>query len=242
MNQVKNFLPSRNGLPFINTWPDAPDITVNTPFGEIEIGHASGGLCGGMAFTVRDLFEHGFVPIASRQNPAPNTPAFQYIASRLIQSFDLPWGVLKFYEWMAADDSGKLAEWTINQELPLIQKSIDAGQLCPIGLVRAQSRRPQDLGENHQVVVWGYDQNDTTTTLALYDPNWPGRDNVTVSWNHTLPFSQIRLAYSTGEATFGLFPMHYAPRDPSPLTEIATVSNDPSTRAALEQGGTAGAD
>src|SRR4051812_38791729 len=68
MPLVPNFMPSINGLPFSNSWPPQPDIVVDVPpFGQVAIGDASNGLCGGMVFTVRDVFESGQPPLTDPQ-------------------------------------------------------------------------------------------------------------------------------------------------------------------------------
>src|SRR5579884_1589202 len=63
ITRVTGFLPSSRGLHFENDFAQAPVITVNFPLlGPRGFGDASGGLCGGMAFTARDLFEAGLPP------------------------------------------------------------------------------------------------------------------------------------------------------------------------------------
>ena len=53
MPDVPGFTPSVNGLRFTNSWPSEPDIVVQVPpLGNVPIGDASNGLCGGMVFTV----------------------------------------------------------------------------------------------------------------------------------------------------------------------------------------------
>src|SRR5262245_3626003 len=100
MPLVPNFLPRSNALPFRNSWPSQPDIVVDVPpFGRVAIGDASNGLCGGMVFTVRDVFEAGQPPLTGPQ-PYQGQPLFDYIVRRLFDSFNLPGGVLKYMEWM----------------------------------------------------------------------------------------------------------------------------------------------
>ena len=58
--RVPGFLPSTLGLHFPNSFPHEPDESVTLPDGNtLGIGDAANGLCGGMAFTVRDFFEAG---------------------------------------------------------------------------------------------------------------------------------------------------------------------------------------
>ena len=54
MTTTGQFRPSTHGLHFINFWPvGTPDYTVNVPIvGQVTIGDANNGLCGGMVLTV----------------------------------------------------------------------------------------------------------------------------------------------------------------------------------------------
>ena len=180
MPSVPNFLPSTNGLRFVNSWPKEPTIKVSVPgVGTVGIGDASGGLCGGMAFTVRDVFQSGLPPLEDAR-PPEGSPLFEYIVQRLMDSFNLPDGVLKYYQWMNTDD-GDTELWmvqhrgvawrTINDEFPKIKGDIDRGHPSPLGLVTVKSANPKDLGRNHQVHAYGYDYTGDELTVHLYDPN-----------------------------------------------------------------------
>lgn len=141
---VTTFKPSVNGLHFTNTWPPEPDIIVNVPpLGNVPIGDAYNGLCGGMVFTALDVFMAGLPPIPDTTNPPQGSPLFNYIVSRLIASFNLPGGVLKYYDWMNTPDHDTgisfairrgVAWHTIVEELPKINVNIQDsnGNLLPV--------------------------------------------------------------------------------------------------------------
>src|SRR6266849_1806667 len=96
--RVPGFLPSQNGLPFANRFPNTPAIRVGIPrYAVLGIGNAADGLCGGMAFTTRDLFERDSAPPPD-PTPASGTPRFDYLVARQVDSFD--WGrvPLRFYD------------------------------------------------------------------------------------------------------------------------------------------------
>lgn len=57
----------------------------------VPIGDASNGLCGGMAFAVRDYFEAGKPPPDDAEPPSEGG-LFDHIVDRLFDSFDLPLG------------------------------------------------------------------------------------------------------------------------------------------------------
>jgi hypothetical protein len=220
MGAIANFTPA-NGLHYPNHWPSVPDKRLPTPFGDLPIGNAANGLCGGMAFAVRDLFEADRQPPPAATNPLLGSAAFDFIVDRLFDSFHLPLGVVKFYEWMATPSRDAwwgmrgIAHRTLHDSLPLLRSSVDNGHPCPIGLVCVASENPADLGKNHQVLSYGYDDDGPATTIHLYDPNHPDQE---VSLITTAAGDGATFRYSTGDHDVrGWFPMHYAPQDPSPL-------------------------
>ena len=234
MGDVAGFLPSRNGLHYPNHWPDEPDITIPMPqpFPPITIGDAANGLCGGMVFGVLDLFNAGQLPPATTQNPADPSPAFNDIVQRLLDSFKIPGGVIQYYTWMQLpthDDQVNLfgntitlitgtSDLTINQSMPAIRSTIDAMHPCPLGLVTVHAADPTQLGMNHQVLAWGYEDSGAMTIVKVYDPNLPDDDNVTITFDHTDPAHTTTFNYSGNNTVLGFFPITwYAPKDPSPL-------------------------
>src|SRR5829696_4391370 len=69
----------------------------------------------------------------------------------------------------------------IRLEWPAIRGDLDRGTLCPLGLVKAKSRDPRDLGANHQVLAGCDDLAAARLPLLLYDPHHPPDDEVTLS-------------------------------------------------------------
>ena len=78
-------------------------------FGKVRVGDASNGLCGGMVFTVLDVFTAGLPPLQDGR-PSAHTPLYSYIVARLVDSFDVPNGVLKYFDWMLEPD-GDIDLW-----------------------------------------------------------------------------------------------------------------------------------
>src|SRR2546421_9884378 len=104
-NAVPNFVASRDALGFVNDWPAQPDVVINLPVaGKVKIGDASNGLCGGMVYTVRDFYEVK-IPMPAGSQPAAGTPLYGYIVRRLFDSFDLPGGGVKDYNWQDMPDA-----------------------------------------------------------------------------------------------------------------------------------------
>jgi hypothetical protein len=209
-NAVPGFLPTLHGLHFANRWPSGPTVRLGAiDPRRVGIGDASAGLCGGMAFTVRDLWEHGVLPPLDAEPPANGSPRFTSIVRRQVQSLD--WLRLPVRFWVNAIRPD-LAEHTRDVEWPRIRAEIDAGRLAQVGLVRATGLNPRALTQNHQVLAYAYDATDEDVTLRIYDPNWPDRDNVVVRMS--LRGEEPTFEQTTGEPLHGFFLAPYAPADP----------------------------
>ena len=85
----------------------------------------------------------------------------------------------------------RAAEW------PRIRADIDAGRLAMVGLVRQTGWNPFRLTESHQVLAYAYEVDGDAVTIRLYDPNWPARDDVSITLG-------AGLTQTTGEPLFGV--------------------------------------
>jgi len=218
---VAGFKPSRHGFHFNNAF--AGDAVLNLPvpgLGEIPIGSARRGMCGGMVFAVMDFFYRGLAVPADTEAPRAGTPLFRYIARRLLDSFNGPRGVLKYYTWMSLPDRPfalrrpKSIVWhTVNDEWPGIRRELDRGRLCPLGLIKVKSIDPFKLGENHQVLAYGYELDESTGDLELsvYDPNHHDDDDVTLALNVA---GCDEISYTVDAKARGFFRTRYRPRNP----------------------------
>lgn len=104
-NTVASFAPTANGFHFPNSFT-GPYLVVRVPvYGTVDIGDASKGLCGAMAFTVRDFFEAHLPTPATTTPPLAGSPLFSYITGRLFDSFDIPDGIIEHMDWMSTPDS-----------------------------------------------------------------------------------------------------------------------------------------
>jgi hypothetical protein len=216
---VPDFLPSKSGLQFGNDFPKVPVRSITVPhFGDVGIGDASGGLCGGMAYTVADLFEEGVAPPDDDEPPAPRSKLFNYLVDRLIDSFDVPWGVARYFEWMQLPDEDHFffrgaPRRVLQEEWPVIRERIDNGHPCPLGLVTVRSLNPMDLKFNHQVTAYAYeiDGDSGDVTLWVYDPNQPGDDNVFLTLAPGDAKTQPSISYSGGMTVRAFFRTSYTP-------------------------------
>jgi hypothetical protein len=184
-----------------------------------------------MAFAVRDYFEAGRPIPPDNTPPAKGTPLFGYITRRLIDSFNVPDGVLQYAEWMLTPSAdvrliigsrdGTFSR-TVTSSWPHVRADIDAGHPSPLGLVTVHTADLTQIGKCHQVLACGYHIDDAqVVTLNIYDPNTGIEiaDNVWISFNtaasHTV--SPITHNINIGETTLhGFFRSTYAPKEPPP--------------------------
>jgi hypothetical protein len=214
---VAGFLPSVQGFHFSNAWPSGPTVR----FGPLDprwigIGNAANGLCGGMVYTVGDLFAAGIAMPADREPPANGSPRFGAIVRRQVESLAFLSVPVRFWLRSALGGSigGDRARATLDREWPKAKALLDAGHVAMIGLIRVASANPWNLTRNHQVMAWGYAEDGWGVTLRLYDPNWPDRDDVTVTIQLDPALRPTGLSQSTGEPLLGWFVLPYSPADP----------------------------
>lgn len=179
---VPSFTPSVNGFRFTNSFPPAPTIRLDLGLaGNVGLGNASQGVCGGMVFAARDYYEASWPVPDDVEPPAQDTPLFKYIAARLIDSFNAPAGVTQYAEWMVMPSAdvnliifrrrGTFTR-TLISTWPNVRADIDAGRPSPLGLVTVHTTDLSKIGKCHQVLAYGYDIEGTgEVTLNVYDPN-----------------------------------------------------------------------
>ena len=225
---VPGFVPSTSGFAFANDFPHVPVRRIGIPgVVSIPIGDASNGVCGGMAFAARDYFEAGRRP--PPDTTAPGTgPLFDFLCDRLFDSFALPWGPARYLALMSPLLPDGETWWSrlgwaphgrawqmVNDEWPKVRRDIDAGHPSPLGLVRVRSSNPMDLKEDHQVLAYGYELTAATLTLRLYDPNLPGRDDVSMSLPIADPLHPIVVTTDPPDApVYAFFRVTYVPAAP----------------------------
>jgi hypothetical protein len=199
MSAVPGFLPSAHGLHCRNSFPPGPTVHLG-PFDTRwlgGLGDASAGLCGGMAWYVRERFEAGLPIPADTAPPANGSPLFQALVRRQVLSLEWLRTPLGFW-WMGGRGVDGAGRQTRDVELPKIRRSIDGGRLAMVGLVRHLGWNPMQQTESHQVLAYGSETFGRVTTLRIYDPNWPDHDDVTIS------VEPGGMGQSTGEKLFGV--------------------------------------
>src|SRR5262245_17221546 len=236
--RVPNFLASTRGFRFANSWNHTPLINVSLgQVGQLSLGDAANGLCGGMSFTVADVFLGGLTRPDDAFNPPGGSARFDYIVSRQLASFEGIAVPLRFYSLMGTWRPEREPFWAglfsilpiggdrhsrtwtmIKIEWPRIRQALDKGQIAMLGLVQVVSDDPAKLGKNHQVVAYGYDLDGSMLKLHIYDPNYPGDDTVTLTLNLADPRGVAKGVYSkyADPPIHCFFMAPYAKRDPIP--------------------------
>lgn len=227
---VPGFRPSVHGFHFRNSFPPGPTVKL-AGFDPrvIGIGDAAAGLCGGMALSVRDLFDAGLVAPSDTDPPANGSPRFQAIVRRQVQSLDWLRVPLRYFDlqafrpdpptfWSRLLHRDPARVVAIRDEWPRICEEIEGGHPCVVGIVRVQGVSPRLLTQNHQVLAFAYDELPDRWVLRVYDPNHPGDDGVelraAIDADTSRPVHErVTLSQSTGETLLGFFRQPYPAPD-----------------------------
>jgi len=266
---VPGFLPSDNAPLFTNDgpatpWPPGTLLTISIPMlPTVSLDATQFGLCGGMSFLTRDIFEAETTQLRGTSCTKIPVALANYLVSRLVQSFDGPATVARWLNLTALPDhdteigGAGLFHQTVD-ECPAIMNDIDNGVLSPIGVIlTGPSYWPGDVFNNHVELVYGWEQEGNQLTLHVYDCNNPGRDDITISLDISSPTPAKVISTNGTDDTDrpgqvrGFFRLPYAFADPSPAyiddatvvsnwskTEMTPGSTDTATIVAVNTGST----
>jgi hypothetical protein len=219
--RVPGFSPAASGFHFPNRFAKEPVLLLNLWVLKLPVGDASRGLCGGMVFAARDLFDAGLSPPPDTEAPRRGAALFRYLVRRLFSSFDLPSGPLRYLLWMALPSRSFLGIPGVGDRTAMawtrVRAELDLGRPAALGLVRARSVNPLTLARNHQVLAYGYDLDEDSGALRIpvYDPNHPDDDGPALRLR--LGGDQVRgeIDYVEGERSVrGFFLTRYRSADP----------------------------
>lgn len=175
---LTQFRPSEHGLHFINSFPGYP-----LPFKLPLVNDVSAyyGLCGGMSSAACDYYyAEKSVPELS-QAPERGTPFYKYLYNRQLDTFGaMGRYILRFAEWMALPAEGPqgIRARTL-KEFGVARRRLDAHVPVILGLIYVGFKDTARLWENHQVLAYACTETAPEVyEIALYDPNYPNRDDV----------------------------------------------------------------
>src|SRR5438034_2986990 len=188
MSEVPGFAPSQKAPLFRNgPWPSSANLPISIMGLPFNINSSGMGLCGGIAFATRDTFEAGTPQLNSTDSSALPDRVVHYLQTRLVNSFQpappIPNTWLSFDEVLDHDSVffGEGAFGRSVTQSSAVMADIDAGRLCPIGIVLVRSFAEWDVFQNHVVLVYGYEVSGTKLTLKTCDSNRPGDDTISIS-------------------------------------------------------------
>jgi hypothetical protein len=180
------FVPSRHGFQFVNSFPGYP-LPFTIPFMPNGARVKSiYGLCGGMSSGAADHFLQGRAIPTVTEAPRRGTRFHGYLYRRAMDTFAMGRSIARFAEWMALPDDTPLgAQRRTWHEFEEIRKLLAQHRLVVLGLIydRGSGLREvmKNIWNNHQVLAFAcLDAPAGAFDLRIYDPNYPRADDVTI--------------------------------------------------------------
>jgi hypothetical protein len=186
-NPPVSFLPSIQGFHFINNFsgyflPFSPPAFMSSRKVSSEYG-----LCGGMCAAAYD-FALAARPIPSTTTaPKQGTRLQRYLYRRQIDSFGgLGQQVVKVAHWTTLPDDTLMGTWRRSaDEFNQICLKLENQNPMVLALIYEHAASLIDLSKvifnNHQVLAYAYHpEAEGKSVIHIYDPNLPGRDDVTI--------------------------------------------------------------
>lgn len=187
VNPPVDFLPSRNGFMFPNSF-SGYFLPYSTPaFMSSHKISSAYGLCGGMCAAVYDFMLAGKTIPPNVNTPHQGTRLQRYLFQRQMDSLGgLGEALIKVAQWTTLPDDTPVGTLRRSlDEFNQLRQKLDDGNLVILALiyVRANSLKKlsRQIFNNHQVLAYGYQQDtDGTLTIHIYDPNLPAQDDVDI--------------------------------------------------------------
>jgi hypothetical protein len=137
------------------------------------------GLCGGICFAALDYF------YSDREIPLINLDfgVGNFLHSYLFKRQNDTYGVLgkivlKFALWSFM--SNATLQTKTHQEFSNIQLSLNQNKPVVLGLVYVHISQSLAIWNNHQVIAYDYKTDSQKNILYLYDPNFPGCEDIVI--------------------------------------------------------------
>ena len=229
------FTPAEHGFAFSNSFTNH---VLRIPALGIDV--TTGGRCGGMAAASMDYWYAGLGMPDNRSLPQDGTLLADYVYDRLMDTF-VDNG-LKFVQYATSLDHptwlrGKgVARMTREDELPKLKARLNSGQPVLLGLT--QARDVTQLGHDHQVVAYGWEQDSRYTYVLVYDNNNPGVE-VRIRLTTVDDPAERAITGSNGKTWRGLFVGSYSRKTPSWLANGRLLHDSTDPRINVIRGGAA---
>ncbi|MER7072502.1 hypothetical protein [Terrabacter sp. NPDC000476] len=227
------FTPAEHGFPFANSFTNH---VLTIPGLGIDLTTA--GRCGGMAAAAMDYWYAGLAMPTDPSLPQDGSLVADYVYSRLMDTF-VDNGLTYVHYATSLDHPtwlrGKgVARMTREDELPKLTSRLESGQPVLLGL--NQARSVTDLGNDHQVVAYGYEQDARYTYVLVYDNNDPGVE-VRLRLTTVDDPGERDIVGSNGQVWRGLFVEAYTRKMPGYLTDGLAIHDSTDPRIHVVRGG-----
>ncbi|MCC5786840.1 MAG: hypothetical protein JJU33_09085 [Phycisphaerales bacterium] len=169
-------LASAHGFAFVNSFGWTPP----GGWARLPLRHRYG-LCGGMSLLAMDYFHAGVEPPRFSETPGPGDPLFERILIRQADSMGfLGRRTLRYLAWMALSEGGPDgAQAETARAFGEMLPDLERGEPVALALIYVGFADRGAIWHNHQVVATGARyEGRGVYTVSLYDPNFPGDDDV----------------------------------------------------------------
>lgn len=180
---IAKFRPAEHGFHFINNFPGYPLPFKLPKLPGVDEVSAFYGLCGGMSSAACDLYYAEKPVPALTKAPDRGTPFYQYLYNRQMDTFGAAGHyVLRFAEWMALPEDSRNGTCARTlKEFGMAKRRLDARVPVILGLVYVGFKDTARLWDNHQVLAHACTEvSPNIFEIAIYDPNYPHRDDVVI--------------------------------------------------------------
>jgi hypothetical protein len=219
MQDLKTFIPSLHGFSFANRFPGYPLPSFIYTFPSVSRFLSSSqehGLCGGMCFAAYDFFIAKRTITSDTTVPKSGSPLYNYLYKRQLDTYGFGWKlVAKFAQWTVLPDA-TVARLTADELHKVIVQIHNSPVI--LGLVYVSIVDTMAIWLNHQVLAYGYSEEDPKTiNIKIYDPNLPYCDDVVIELKRETSSLQCTQKASRNEMKVrvrGFFVIPYAPVEP----------------------------
>ncbi|MBL8323689.1 MAG: hypothetical protein JNJ89_01905 [Rubrivivax sp.] len=210
--------------PSIHGWPFGNSFSYDLAFDDASMKM---GFCGGMCWTaLRRFYAGSVIALEPAATPVQGDPLYEEILG--VQVLSLPPATLaQIFTWQQSPDLSH--RWNPYHSLghrtqlawPGVREKLEAGHPVTLTLIASSNDfNPWHLKDNHRVVAYGFEERGLRdgewvhgtrkagirkVTLCIYDPNFPGDDELTLSFFTGCDDSWIGMAHSGGDEFHAFF-------------------------------------